>query len=136
MLKRLKDWLALTQTERNVILFLSATLTVGVGIKLYRVTFPDQPHFDYRASDSTFAALNKAMEDEESDEETAGGKININKATKAQLIALPGIGEVTAERILIYRGELGEFKSLDQLSNIKGMSKKKLEQLKTFITVH
>lgn len=135
MLNRLKNWLALTQTERNVILFLSATLTVGVGIKLYRVTFPDQPNFDYRSSDSTFAALSQAIEDEESDEEATNGKININKATKAQLMKLSGIGEITAERILVYRGELGEFKSLDQLLNVKGISKKKLEKLKAFITV-
>jgi competence ComEA-like helix-hairpin-helix protein len=135
MFDRLKDWLALTRTERNVILFLSTTLMVGAGIKLYRLTFPEIVQYDYRASDSAFVVLSQAAEQED-DANVAGGIVNINTATKDQLMRLPGVGAVLAERILIYREELGEFTTVNQLLNVKGISKKKLEELKPLVTLH
>ena len=64
----------------------------------------------------------------------ASGKLNINTATKQQLLDLPGVGEVTADRILTYRTETGKFYDVDELRAIKGMSKKKIENLKPLIT--
>ena len=63
MLKRLVEWLALTKTERNVILFLTSTMLAGAGIRLYQITFQSAPQFDYRLSDSTFAALSNFDEE-------------------------------------------------------------------------
>jgi competence ComEA-like helix-hairpin-helix protein len=139
MLKRIADWIALTNTERKVVLFLVVTLLAGAGIRLYQATFPSAPQFDYRASDSTFAALNAAPEDSSYGAinegiDTASGKLNINTATKQQLLDLPGVGEVTAKRILTYRAEIGKFSTVDELRAIKGMSKKKIENLKPLIT--
>ena len=57
MFRRVSDWLALTSTERTIILFLAGTVLVGAGIRLYQETFPSVPQFDYAASDSAFAAL-------------------------------------------------------------------------------
>ena len=139
MLKRIADWIALTSTERKVILFLVVTLLAGAGIRFYETTFPSAPQFDYRASDSTFAALSAAPDDSSDATIKEGidvesGKLNINMATKLQLMDLPGIGEVTAKRILAYRAETGKFSTIDQLRAIKGMSKKKIENLKPLIT--
>ncbi len=126
-----KDRIALTGTEKRVFLFLIITFSVGLGIRFYRQTFPQDRGFDYRASDSTFAALSAAMRDEPADSPVeADGKVDLNTATKQQLMALPGIGEVTAERILVYREEIGRFTNIDQLRKVKGITKKKLEQLK------
>ena len=137
MFQRLKDWLALTATERKVILFLTITFLIGAGIRLYQETFPSKRQFDYRASDSTYAALNESLEREQAPADSASTKIlDINKASKEQLVSLPGVGEVTAERILLYRDEIGDFKSIDDLKNVKGITKKKFEQLKSFVTVH
>jgi DNA uptake protein ComE-like DNA-binding protein len=47
---------------------------------------------------------------------------------------LPGVGEVTANRILALRAETGKFSTIDDLRAIKGMSKKKIEILKPLIT--
>jgi competence ComEA-like helix-hairpin-helix protein len=139
MFKRLADWIALTNTERKVMLFLVVTLFVGVGIRLYQATFPSAPQFEYHASDSTFAALSSVPEDTLTEAPREGidelsGKLNINTATKQQLLDLPGIGEVTADRIVVYRTENGKFSSIDELRAIKGMSKRKIENLRPLIT--
>jgi competence ComEA-like helix-hairpin-helix protein len=137
MLRRLIEWLALTKTEQKVLAFLVGAMVLGMGIRLYRSTFPSTPNFDYRASDSTFAAMTAAIDTSASEEpaEEETGKINPNTATKRQLMKLPGIGEVTAERIMLYRDEVGPFQAIDELTRVRGISKKKLEQIKPFITL-
>ena len=59
--------------------------------------------------------------------------VNINTATKEELIDLPGIGESTAEKILNYRNEKKGFKKPEDMMNVKGIGKKKLENIKKFI---
>lgn len=138
MWQRLIDRLALTSTERKVILFLAGTLLLGAGIRLYKETFPSTQTFDYRASDSTFADLNRKLKTDSFAGQQQGNSlrtININTATKQELMLLPGIGEVFAERILQRRKENGSYKTVDDLLKIKGMSKKRLEQIKNFITI-
>jgi competence protein ComEA len=61
--------------------------------------------------------------------------ININKASKTELMKLPGIGEITAERIEDYRNNVSKFKSKEELMNVKGIGQKKFEALKEFITI-
>lgn len=61
-------------------------------------------------------------------------KVNINTATKEQLIALPGIGEVTAQRIIDYRNEYGRFATIDEIKNVKGIGEVKFEKIKDLIT--
>ncbi len=61
--------------------------------------------------------------------------INLNTATAAQLVQLPGIGPSYAERIIAYRTEHGSFKTVDELENVKGIGKKRLEQIRPFVRV-
>jgi len=138
MFQRLKNWLALTVTEQRVILFLVATFLIGAGIRMYRETFPSSPAFDYRSTDSTFAALSESIlaDTTRAGDDDTVGLVNVNTATKNQLMSVPGIGEVIASRILAYRKEVGDFKDLDGLGKVKGISKKKLEKLKPFLTVY
>lgn len=62
-------------------------------------------------------------------------KLNINTADFFELIALPGVGEVTADGILEYRDKHGRFQSIDQLMEVPGIGEGKLEKLKEYITV-
>lgn len=61
--------------------------------------------------------------------------ININTAPKEQLILLPGIGDSTADKILMYRKDHGAFKSIEDIMKIKGIGTKKFEKMKPFITI-
>ena len=61
--------------------------------------------------------------------------VNLNTATKEELIALPGIGPAKAQAILDYRKANGAFKSVDELKDIKGIGAKRFEKLKPDLTV-
>lgn len=61
--------------------------------------------------------------------------ININKANITELKTLPGIGDVLANRIIEYRSEKGEFKSIEDLKNVSGIGDKKFSDIKDKVTV-
>jgi competence protein ComEA len=58
------------------------------------------------------------------------GPVHLNTATLEQLDALPGVGPVTAQKILDYREKHGAFSSLDDLDAIPGIGPARLEQLR------
>lgn len=62
-------------------------------------------------------------------------KININTASKEELLTLPGIGEVISERIIDYRNEYGKFDSIEEITEVSGIGKAKFENIKDLITV-
>ena len=61
--------------------------------------------------------------------------ININTANAEELEQVPGIGPVTAEKILQMRKSYGAFKSVDDLLSIRGIGKKRLEKMRKYLTV-
>jgi len=65
----------------------------------------------------------------------ASAVVNINTASKDELIALPGIGPAKAQAILDYRKLNGPFKSVDDLKNVKGIGAKRLDKLRAELTV-
>ena len=65
----------------------------------------------------------------------SNGKVNINKATAAELTTVPGIGASTAEKIIAYREENGKFKSIEDIQNVTGIGASKYEKLKEYICV-
>jgi competence protein ComEA len=60
----------------------------------------------------------------------AAGPVHLNTATLEQLDALPGIGPVTAQKIIDYREQHGAFSSIDDLDAIPGIGPARLEQLR------
>jgi competence ComEA-like helix-hairpin-helix protein len=61
--------------------------------------------------------------------------IDINRAEPWLLEALPGIGEVLAQRIVDYRGTNGPFKRTEDLLKVSGIGEGTLENIKDYITV-
>ena len=61
--------------------------------------------------------------------------LNLNTATKEELIGLPGIGPAKAQAILDYRNAHGGFKSVEELKDVKGIGAKRFEKLKGELTV-
>ena len=63
------------------------------------------------------------------------GVLNLNTATKEELMLIPGIGEVTATKIVAYRDTIGGFTSLEQLMDIDGIGEKKLAAWRLYLTL-
>ena len=65
----------------------------------------------------------------------ASGKININTATLAELDTLSGIGPAIAQRIIDYRTQNGDFKTIEDLKKVRGIGDALFNQIKDLITV-
>jgi competence protein ComEA len=63
------------------------------------------------------------------------GKLDLNKATAAELDALPGVGPVTAASIVSWRETSGPFTDVGQLSEVNGIGPVRLEKLRDQVTV-
>jgi len=61
------------------------------------------------------------------------GAVNINTATLEQLELLPGIGEARARAVVELRKQRGGFKSVDELTEVKGIGDVALERLRPFV---
>lgn len=86
------------------------------------------------------SSVQTASETEESAETTVSSEkkiqfpLDLNTASKEELMEIDGIGEVLAERITEYARTTG-FSSVDDLLNVKGIGEKRLEAMRTYVCV-
>ena len=66
---------------------------------------------------------------------TTAQPININSATAEELIALPGVGEATAAKIVTHRQEHGPFTTIEEIMDVPGIGEGKFNGFKDMITV-
>ncbi len=87
-------------------------------------------------ADDTAAEDGRAPRIVQVDRQPAGAVqylVDINQAGVHDLILLPGVGEKTAEKIIAERGLNGEFRSVDDLTRVRGIGAKKVEALRAYV---
>ncbi|MCU0652571.1 MAG: helix-hairpin-helix domain-containing protein [Candidatus Omnitrophica bacterium] len=102
----------LTRQERQVILFLLSVALFGTGVKLFSRMLP--------AKACVFEDITK---------------INLNSADKNLLMAVPGIQDKIAQRIIEFRQEHSGFSSIEELRQIKGITNARLEKIKNYFSL-
>ena len=68
-------------------------------------------------------------------EQSADPRLDLNEMSKAQLMSLPGIGELLADRIVAYRDQYGPFQSIDELLMVEGIGEVKIERISPFVFI-
>jgi competence protein ComEA len=64
----------------------------------------------------------------------AAGPVSLSSATIEELDELPGVGPITAQKIVDYRAEHGPFASVDDLDAVPGIGPTRIEQLRDLVT--
>lgn len=75
------------------------------------------------------------LEESEKEQSLEDGKVNLNTASKEELMTLSGVGETKAEQIIQYRQEHGRFRAIEDVMNISGIKEGLFEKIKDDITV-
>ncbi len=69
------------------------------------------------------------------DKQPPAKPLDLNMATVEQLQQLPGVGPSTAKEIVKFREKSGPFRRVEDLLAIRGISKRRLEKLRPYVTV-
>lgn len=110
----------LTKQEKQVILFLFAAGLLGIGILCYK-NLVYQPKIEIIPAETVA-------------KEAAEKKIiNINTATREEMIRLPGIGPSLADAVIEYRNAHGAFKDKEDIKSVTGIGPAKFEKIKPYI---
>ena len=97
---------------------------------------PDEINLAGRLQDGDqIRIMTKAQAESQSYPEAKEEVLDLNRADKAQLMELPGIGETKAEAILAYREEIGRFQTIEELKNVSGIKESIFEKIKDKIMV-
>jgi len=133
-----------TRPEQRAILFLLSTFGLGMLVWWYRASQPppeinpaEMAAFEnflrVAAADSMSAPV-PALEQAQGTS-VAPARIDLNAATHNDLVRLPGIGPVMAQRIIDFRTANGAFKRLQDLRKVKGIGVKTYEKLAPLLVV-
>jgi comEA protein len=142
----------LNKSEQRALLLIALIIITAILIEWLT---PHQIHtkiYDYTLEDSLFKALStthsvkhietieksppisRPIKPQKRKIELGKKSININSASKEQLKKLPRIGPKIAERIIRYREMNGEFKTVEDIKEVKGIGNKTFEKLLPYIT--
>ena len=155
--------LGLTRQERGIVAFLVAGLVLGSLVTIYNryLNPPELPEVD-PAKVAAFDSISQRLAEEDRlgrkvsvagavptgrqqgtrRESKAGPQglpapqsIEINNASETELVRLPGIGQVMARRIVLFRRQNGPFGRLEDLRKVRGIGPKVFEKISPYITL-
>jgi len=129
-----------TPSEQRAILFLLSTFGLGMAVWWYRAgQAPPEINPAELAAFENFLRVAPAdsIHSQEQTQITAAApaRIDLNAATHNELVRLPGIGPVMAQRIIDFRAANGAFKRLQDLRKVKGIGAKTYEKLAPLLVV-
>ncbi|HHM01586.1 MAG TPA: helix-hairpin-helix domain-containing protein [Caldithrix abyssi] len=152
--------ITLSKSEKQALLVFTSVLVVAYGVQWLGPAGGAAPRFDYAPADSLYDVLaadtlvrttETELKKNVRPPKTAEKKnrrrkksikklpplksIDINSATKNDLVKLPHIGPVTARNILEYRRENGPFRSIRDLLKVKRIGPKTLEKISPFLLI-
>jgi competence protein ComEA len=135
-LYQLQQRLSITRRESLAVLTIAFLFLLGLTVRHLQ-----QQHVPPLAVDSLAAAPGAAALDRDSTASppqtapTAAAPLNVNSASQTALQALPGIGPALSDRIRAYRTKQHPFQSIDELTRVRGIGPKTLEDLRPLVRV-
>lgn len=155
-----KDFLYFSKGDRIAIILLLILIVLSGGICLYLKHFSlNEPIYAYEsaktnmefkkfeeqlvkaetisAEDITKTEITSSKKErfKTTSKLTNGQTVDINNATEEVFVKIPGIGNVLAQRIINYRDSLRGFASIEQLTEIKGITISKLSKILPYIVL-
>ncbi|MBU2103255.1 MAG: helix-hairpin-helix domain-containing protein [Candidatus Omnitrophota bacterium] len=106
----------LTARERKALLFIALVIIVGAAVRYYWIKTKTNAPVSYVERQAAPTTL-----------------INVNNAHAEDLEKIPGIGPELARRIIAFRAQNGTFKTLSDLTKIKGIGAKKVKAIEKYI---
>jgi competence ComEA-like helix-hairpin-helix protein len=108
----------MTKQERMALFFLGGVMLCGTVL-----------HYGLKINPRLFCYMDYM------DKLPAPMRLDMNKATRQQLIDLPDIGETMAGRIMTYREKSGPIRTLDDLRQIKGMTEERIAHIRPYLKI-
>lgn len=127
-----------TKNEQKVVLFLALSFVAGGALKEYEDHWQTLPPPAGNSILKEFAEPDFTTVSASRMEAVDAGTfltIPLNSATQTDLEHIPGIGPVTAKRILSYRATNGPFRTVEELLNVKGIGPKKMQKIRPYIRI-
>jgi len=136
----------LTPSEKKGVIVIIVVIALASIIRLLKPFEIDPRSYDYSISDSVFTRISRTKYTEmksateqktkmKTDEKAIlrPRSIDLNLASKSDLVKLPRIGPAIAQRIIDYREAHGKFSSLYELKNVKGIGTKTLDNIRPYL---
>ncbi|MBI4607644.1 MAG: helix-hairpin-helix domain-containing protein [Candidatus Rokubacteria bacterium] len=134
--------------ELWLLLFLALSLGVGVAVREFRAGFPELAERLEQVDTDTLPTANPKLDSPgpatdpparpaklSETAAQADGRLDLNRATPAELQRLPGIGPALAQRIVDARERQGRFASPEELRRVPGIGQKKFDAIRELVTV-